>query len=150
MQSRRQSKLEFHQNAEPVQHSKLEDGVFIWLEQARKQNLPVSGNLKALKLAELMHIADFIASDGWLDIFQKRQGITFKQCRAKLERWIYIPFLSGSNRSFLLEWQQSLLEWQWQQQKSVFERIHHMYCTYTLAVYRFVRGVYRFVSLIPL
>ena len=85
----------------PAQHSKLDDGVLIWLKQARVQNLPVGSNLikeKALKLAELMHIPDFIASDGWLDNFKKRHGITFKTERAKLERWIYNPFLSGNNR----------------------------------------------------
>ena len=64
-----------------AQHLKLNDRVLIWLKQAREQNLPVAGNLikeKALKLAELMHIPDFIASDGWLDNFKKRYGITFK------------------------------------------------------------------------
>ena len=38
----------------PVQHSKLGDGMLIWLIKE-----------KALKPAELMHIPDFIASDGW-------------------------------------------------------------------------------------
>ena len=55
--------------------------MLIWLKQAREQNLPVGGDLikeKALKLAELMHIPDFIASEGWLDNFKKRNGITFK------------------------------------------------------------------------
>ena len=60
----------------PAQHSKLDDGMLIWLKQARGQNLPVSGNLikeKTLKLAELMHIPDFIASDGFKkDNFKKR------------------------------------------------------------------------------
>ena len=81
-------------------HSKLDDGVLMWLKQARGQNLPVCGDLikeKALKLAELMHIPNFMASNGWLDNL-KRHGITLKQCRAKLERWIRNPFLSGNNR----------------------------------------------------
>ena len=64
----------------PAKHSELDEGVLIWLKQAREQNLPVGGDLtkeKALKLAELIHIPDFIASEGWLYNF-KRNGITFK------------------------------------------------------------------------
>ena len=64
----------------PAQHSKLDNRVLIRLKQARGQNLTVSSNLmeKALKLGKLMHISDFIASNGWLDNFKKRHGITFK------------------------------------------------------------------------
>ena len=85
----------------PAQHSKLDDGVLIWLKQARGRSLPVGGNLikdKALKLAELMHFSDFIASDGWLDNFKKRPALRSKQCRVKLVQWVYKPFLSGNNR----------------------------------------------------
>ena len=38
---------------------------------------------KALKLAELMHIPDFIAGDGWLDNFTKRHGIMFKTAQSE-------------------------------------------------------------------
>ena len=34
----------------PAQHLKLDDGVLIWLKQARGQNLPVCGNLIKEKL----------------------------------------------------------------------------------------------------
>ncbi|KAG8236685.1 hypothetical protein J437_LFUL016722 [Ladona fulva] len=64
-----------------ARYPKLDEGVLMWLKQARGQNLPVSGDLikeKAMKLAELMDIPDFMASDGWLDHFKKRHGITFK------------------------------------------------------------------------
>ena len=88
----------------PAQHSKLDDEVLIWLKQARGQNLPVSGNLikeKALKLAELMHIPDFIASDGWLDNFKKRHGITFKTVQGEA---------GVVNLQSLLDWKQQVLQ----------------------------------------
>ena len=82
---------------------KLDQGVLMWLKQARGQNLPVSGDLikeKAMKLAKLMHIPDFVASDGWLDNFKKRHGITFKTVQGE----------SGAvDSQSLLEWQQQVL-----------------------------------------
>ena len=62
-------------------YPKLDEGVLVWLKQAREQNLPVSGYLimeNAMKIAELMHIPDFMASDGRLENFKKRQDITFE------------------------------------------------------------------------
>ena len=88
----------------PAQHSKLDDAVLIWLKQARVQNLPFGGNLikeKALKLAEFMHIPDFIASDGWLDNFKKRHGITFKTVQGEA---------GAVDLQSLLEWQQQVLQ----------------------------------------
>ena len=70
----------------------------------RTEYLPVSGNLikeKALKLAELMHIPDFIASDGWLDNFRKRHGITFKTVQGEAE---------AVNLQSLLDWKQQVLQ----------------------------------------
>ena len=52
-----------------------------WSKQ-RGQNLPVGGDLikeKVLKLAELMQIPDFIASDGWLDDFKKHATLPRSQ-----------------------------------------------------------------------
>ncbi len=82
---------------------KLDEGVLMWLKQARGQNLPVSGNLikeKAMKLAELMHIPNFMASDGWLDNFKKRHGITFKTVQGEA---------GAVDSQSLLEWQQQVL-----------------------------------------
>ncbi|XP_071451073.1 tigger transposable element-derived protein 4-like [Hetaerina americana] len=78
---------------------KLDEGV----KQARKQNLPVSRNLikeKALKLAKLMHIPDFMTSNGWLDSFKKRHGTTFKTVHGKA---------GAVDLQSLLEWQQQVL-----------------------------------------
>ncbi|XP_071444924.1 tigger transposable element-derived protein 4-like [Hetaerina americana] len=75
----------------------------MWLEQARGQNLPLSGDLineKAMKLAELMHIPDLMASDGWLDNFKKRHGITFKTVQGEA---------GAVDSQSLLEWKQQVL-----------------------------------------
>ena len=88
----------------PSHHSKLDDGVLMWLKQARGQNLPVSGDLikeKALKLAELMHIPNFMASNGWLDNLKKRHGITFKTVQGEA---------GAVDSQSLLEWQQQILQ----------------------------------------
>jgi len=65
---------------------KLDEWLLMWLKQARGQNLPVSGDLiekKAMKLDELMNILDFMASDGWLDNFERRHGITFQTAQGE-------------------------------------------------------------------
>ena len=89
----------------PAKHSELDEGVLIWLlKQAREQNLPVGGDLikeKALKLAELMHIPDFIASEGWLDNFKKRNDITFKTVQGEA---------GAVDLQLLFEWQQQVLQ----------------------------------------
>ena len=79
-----------------VYHSKLDDEVLIWLKQARGQNLPVGGDLIKQK-AELLHISNFMASNGWLDNFKKHHGITFKTVQGKAGA-VYLQSL--------LEWQQ--------------------------------------------
>ena len=82
---------------------KLDEGVLMWLKQARGQNLPVSGDLikeKAMKLTELMHIPDFMTSDGWLDSFKKRNGVTFKTVQGEAG--------AVDSQSFI-DWQQQVL-----------------------------------------
>ncbi|XP_071446162.1 tigger transposable element-derived protein 4-like [Hetaerina americana] len=82
---------------------KLDEGVLTWLKQGRGQNLPVSGDLineKVMKLAELMHIPDLMASDGWLGNFKKRHGITFKTVQGEA---------GAVDSQSLIEWQQQVL-----------------------------------------
>ena len=84
----------------PTKQSELDERVLTWLMQAREQNLPVGGGLikeKALKLAELMHIPDFIASKDWLDNFKKSNGIMFKTVQGEAGAIDLQP---------LFEWQQ--------------------------------------------
>ena len=52
-------------------------------------------------MAELMHIPDFIASEGWLDNFKKRNGITFKTVQGEAGVVDLQP---------LFEWQQQVLQ----------------------------------------
>ena len=88
----------------PAKHSELDEEVLKWLKQAREQNLPVGDDLikkKALKLAELMHIPNFIASEGWLDNFKKRNGITFKTMQGEAGAVDLEPHF---------EWQQQVLQ----------------------------------------
>ncbi|KAF2368586.1 HTH CenpB-type DNA-binding domain [Trinorchestia longiramus] len=83
---------------------KLDEGVLMWLKQARGQNLPVGSDLikeKAMKLVELVHIPDFMASDSWLDNFKKRHGITFKTVQGEDG--------AGNSQSFRERQQQVLL-----------------------------------------
>ena len=88
----------------PAKHSELNEELLIWLKQAREQNLPVHDDLikdKALKLAKLMHIPDFIASESWLDNFKKLNGITFKTVLGEAGAIDLQPFF---------EWQQQVLQ----------------------------------------
>jgi len=57
--------------------SQIEEAVSLWAEQAIHDGITFNGNIlqnKAKKLAELMGIRNFLASDGWL--FKFRQQIT--------------------------------------------------------------------------
>jgi hypothetical protein len=52
-----------------------------WLKEANRRHIDVTGPLlksKALKFASDLSIADFKASQGWLQSFQKRNNLTFK------------------------------------------------------------------------
>ena len=73
---------------------KLDEGVLMWLKQARGQNLPVSGDLikeKAMKLAKLMHIPDFMASDGWREMLRSEEQVGSKEDEVTFEEEI-VPF----------------------------------------------------------
>lgn len=59
----------------------LENGILMWFRDMRSQNIPVSGLLiqaKAKELATKLDIADFNASNGWLEKFLSRNLIVFK------------------------------------------------------------------------
>ncbi|KAL1457150.1 hypothetical protein WDU94_001811 [Cyamophila willieti] len=60
----------------------LEANLVTWLQQCRGQNVPVSGILmkeKAKVFAKNLGIKDFLASEGWLTNFKKRNDIVFKK-----------------------------------------------------------------------
>jgi hypothetical protein len=87
-----------------AQNLKVDEGVLMWLKQARQQNLPVGGDLlkeKAKNLAELLGVSNFSASEGWLDRFKQRHSITFKSVQGEA---------GAVNLQPLLEWQQQVLK----------------------------------------
>lgn len=67
---------------------KLEKVLVEWLHQARALKLPISGPIiceKARKIAEGLQIADFNASNGWIDRFKNRNGIVYRQISGESE-----------------------------------------------------------------
>jgi hypothetical protein len=58
----------------------LDEAMFIWYGQMRSKGLPIGGNIileKAKVFADMMKL-DFKASQGWLDNFKKRHGLSQK------------------------------------------------------------------------
>ncbi len=56
-----------------LKYSKVEDALFIWFQQARLSNIPISGPIlqgKASMFALEFGIVKFQASTGWLDKFK--------------------------------------------------------------------------------
>ncbi|XP_045496574.1 tigger transposable element-derived protein 4-like [Colias croceus] len=67
---------------------KLEKVLVEWFHQARALKLPISGPIiceKARKIAECLQIADFNASNGWIDRFKNRHGIVYRQISGESE-----------------------------------------------------------------
>lgn len=54
---------------------------FNWFSRSRSQNIPISGTIvkaKAQEIAEKLNVANFRASNGWLEKWRKRHAISFK------------------------------------------------------------------------
>ena len=63
-------------------HDELEEVLITWFEATRSNNIPVLGPLlqaKAEELSQKMNIHGFHASNGWLDRFKERHGVSFKK-----------------------------------------------------------------------
>ena len=63
-------------------HPKLDQALYDWFLSMRSNNVEVSGNLlsqQAKIIAESLKINGFTASQGYLDRFKKRYGISFKK-----------------------------------------------------------------------
>ncbi|XP_067120346.1 tigger transposable element-derived protein 4-like [Centruroides vittatus] len=61
----------------------VEDALVCWLKKIRSSNLPISRPIlkqKAMEIAGVLGVeTDFSASDGWLERFKGRHGVTFKK-----------------------------------------------------------------------
>lgn len=69
------------QKMRKADHEKLDKAVCTWFPSTHTKNVPVSGVIlrnKALEFAASLHVADFKASDGWLDRSKIRYTLTFK------------------------------------------------------------------------
>jgi len=63
------------------QYPDIEEALFMWIKNARSQNIPLSGPMlqaKATKLAADLQHPEFNGSNGWLNRFKERHGITFR------------------------------------------------------------------------
>lgn len=82
----------------------IDSAVFNWFSSIRARNIPVSGLLiqeQARKVAESLGIAEFKASNGWLEKFQKRHNISFKMiCGEK----------NSVDIQTVTEWKEKLIE----------------------------------------
>lgn len=59
----------------------VEDALLVWLRDARSRNIPVNGFLlrkRAEQLSVILGQDDFKCSEGWLNRFKSRHGISFK------------------------------------------------------------------------
>ena len=69
------------QKLKPCGNENLEQSLYTWFVQMRRQGVPVSGPVlreKALSYAKEMDIKDFIASNGWFNGWKSHHGVAFK------------------------------------------------------------------------
>ena len=62
-----------------AQYADMHSALFIWLTNARAQNIPISEEIlktKAIQFGEEMGINEFSYSNGWLTRFKSRHGIS--------------------------------------------------------------------------
>ncbi len=66
----------------------LEDILMKWFIQARATNIPLDGPVvreKATQIAAKLQISNFVASNGWIDRFRKRYGISYRNISGESE-----------------------------------------------------------------
>ena len=64
-----------------AKHEDIDDAVYIWFQDVRSKNIPISGPLlreKAVEYSRALGHDDFQASVGWLNRFRDRYGIRAK------------------------------------------------------------------------
>ena len=68
-------------NMKAGKYESLDKAVFKWFMSARSNSIPVSGLVlqeKATDFAKMLGIADFKASNGWVDRWKAQNNVTFK------------------------------------------------------------------------
>ncbi|XP_040358278.1 tigger transposable element-derived protein 6 [Ixodes scapularis] len=80
-----EAKAPFYQpgfkQARGAKHAKLEEALLVWFKQARASCVNIDGGIlreKAQEIADRLDIADFTCSNGWVDRFRKRHGISYR------------------------------------------------------------------------
>nr|XP_050037916.1 tigger transposable element-derived protein 6-like [Dermacentor andersoni] len=67
--------------ARGAKYGNLDESLLTWFKQARAAGVNFDGSIlreKAMEIADRLGISDFAASNGWIDRFRKRLGITYK------------------------------------------------------------------------
>ena len=62
-------------------YEELDYAMYKWLQNARHNNIPISGTIfkeKALEFTKSLEIQDFHASNGWVSRWKKRFNVSFK------------------------------------------------------------------------
>lgn len=65
-----------------AKHPQLEKALISWMRKMRGLNIPIDGNLlkeQSNSFALKLNIKDFKASDGWLQKFKSRHGLSFRK-----------------------------------------------------------------------
>ena len=74
------SNLERKRSQNPSEKD-LEEAILTWLKEMRRRSVPLSGPIvqeKAREFAVKLGIENFLASNRWLELFKKRNGLAFK------------------------------------------------------------------------
>ena len=63
-------------------YQELEEILTQWMSECRAKCIPLSGSIlktKALEIAEKLKVSNFCASNGWLERFKQRHGMSFRR-----------------------------------------------------------------------
>ncbi|XP_072140431.1 tigger transposable element-derived protein 4-like, partial [Dermacentor andersoni] len=91
-------------------YPKLQKALLVWIREARSNQLPLSGDIVAMKartLATMLGIDDFVSSDGWLTRFKDRLDLVFKNVcgeKASVNQETCATWKDGKLREYLGEY----------------------------------------------
>ncbi|KAH7980494.1 hypothetical protein HPB49_016673 [Dermacentor silvarum] len=88
--------------AQGARHGELEKVLLKWLKQARAAGVNFDGSVlkeKALKVADVLEIEDFTASNGWISLFRARHGVAYRQLSFQKCGFRHQPSAKDTERS---------------------------------------------------